>query len=167
MGIDWRTITKVTVSPIPVMLRRVVDWLSKDPIGISGGLNQYMAFANNPVMFVDPLGLESWWDKRRREKMEKDVDKVKQSKWKSKSRKIDDLIDIYEKYKDLEGAVRYIKDAADIVDNPSLEQWGVFATETLDQLPTHKTTTEIMKRNKAFRDMYDEAEKQRNKCREE
>jgi RHS repeat-associated protein len=32
-------------------------WLSKDPIGINGGLNQYVAFANNPVMFVDPLGL--------------------------------------------------------------------------------------------------------------
>jgi RHS repeat-associated protein len=32
-------------------------WLSKDPIGINGGLNQYVAFDNNPVMFVDPLGL--------------------------------------------------------------------------------------------------------------
>ena len=32
-------------------------WLSKDPIGIAGGLNQYVAFANNPVMFVDPWGL--------------------------------------------------------------------------------------------------------------
>ncbi|MCF7855314.1 MAG: hypothetical protein K9N51_10995 [Candidatus Pacebacteria bacterium] len=32
-------------------------WLSNDPIGISGGLNQYVAFDNNPVNFVDPLGL--------------------------------------------------------------------------------------------------------------
>jgi len=32
-------------------------WLSKDPIGISGGLNQYVAFGNNPVNFVDPSGL--------------------------------------------------------------------------------------------------------------
>jgi RHS repeat-associated protein len=32
-------------------------WLSKDPIGISGGLNQYVAFDNNPVMLRDPLGL--------------------------------------------------------------------------------------------------------------
>jgi RHS repeat-associated protein len=32
-------------------------WLSKDPIGISGGLNQYMAFDNNPVMLRDPFGL--------------------------------------------------------------------------------------------------------------
>ncbi|MCF7838814.1 MAG: RHS repeat-associated core domain-containing protein, partial [Candidatus Marinimicrobia bacterium] len=34
-------------------------WLSKDPIGISGGLNQYVAFGNNPVMFVDPFGKEA------------------------------------------------------------------------------------------------------------
>ena len=31
-------------------------WLSNDPIGISGGLNQYVFCANNPVMFVDPWG---------------------------------------------------------------------------------------------------------------
>ncbi len=38
----------------------VVEWLSKDPIGISGGLNQYVFCGNNPVMFVDPLGLYVW-----------------------------------------------------------------------------------------------------------
>jgi RHS repeat-associated protein len=32
-------------------------WLSKDPIGISGGLNQYQAFNNNPVNYIDPDGL--------------------------------------------------------------------------------------------------------------
>ncbi|MCK4565152.1 MAG: RHS repeat-associated core domain-containing protein, partial [Verrucomicrobia bacterium] len=32
-------------------------WLSKDPIGISGGLNQYVFVENNPVNFVDPEGL--------------------------------------------------------------------------------------------------------------
>jgi hypothetical protein len=32
-------------------------WLSNDPIGISGGLNQYVFCRNNPVNFVDPLGL--------------------------------------------------------------------------------------------------------------
>jgi uncharacterized protein RhaS with RHS repeats len=35
----------------------VGKWLSKDPIGISGGLNQYVAFNNSPVNFVDPSGL--------------------------------------------------------------------------------------------------------------
>jgi RHS repeat-associated protein len=33
-------------------------WLSNDPIGISGGLNQYVFCANNPVNFVDPRGQE-------------------------------------------------------------------------------------------------------------
>ncbi len=32
-------------------------WLSKDPIGISGGLNLYVFCGNNPVNFVDPMGL--------------------------------------------------------------------------------------------------------------
>jgi len=38
-------------------------WLSKDPIGIRGGLNQYEFCASNPVNFTDPLGLcEKGWD---------------------------------------------------------------------------------------------------------
>jgi RHS repeat-associated protein len=32
-------------------------WLSPDPIGINGGLNQYVFCANNPVNMIDPLGL--------------------------------------------------------------------------------------------------------------
>ena len=36
-------------------------WLSKDPIGVSGGLNQYVAFANNPVNRTDPFGLQAEW----------------------------------------------------------------------------------------------------------
>jgi len=32
-------------------------WLSKDPIGIVGGLNQYMAMNDNLVRFRDPFGL--------------------------------------------------------------------------------------------------------------
>jgi RHS repeat-associated protein len=35
-------------------------WLSNDPIGISGGLNLYAFCANNPVNFVDPMGLDVW-----------------------------------------------------------------------------------------------------------
>jgi RHS repeat-associated protein len=35
----------------------VGKWISKDPIGISGGLNLYAFCANNPLNFVDPLGL--------------------------------------------------------------------------------------------------------------
>jgi RHS repeat-associated protein len=34
-------------------------WLSNDPIGISGGLNQYVFCDNNPVNFVDPFGLDA------------------------------------------------------------------------------------------------------------
>ena len=43
-------------------------WLSNDPIGISGGLNQYVFCGNNPVNFRDPYGLCSedegigFWD---------------------------------------------------------------------------------------------------------
>jgi RHS repeat-associated protein len=33
-------------------------WLSKDPIGISGGLNQYIFCADNSVNFIDPDGLK-------------------------------------------------------------------------------------------------------------
>ena len=32
-------------------------WLSNDPIGISGGLNLYAFCSNDPVNFVDPIGL--------------------------------------------------------------------------------------------------------------
>ena len=34
-------------------------WLSKDPIGLEGGLNLYEAFGNNPVCFRDPEGRDA------------------------------------------------------------------------------------------------------------
>ena len=47
-------------------------WLSKDPIGLSGGLNLYEFCGNDPVDFSDPAGLdvgknaEKWAKKKRR-----------------------------------------------------------------------------------------------------
>ena len=40
----------------------IVQWLSPDPIGIDGGLNQFVFCANDPVNFRDPLGLDFWGD---------------------------------------------------------------------------------------------------------
>jgi hypothetical protein len=42
------------------MLAETGRWLSKDPIGINGGLNQYVFCGNNPVMFGDPTGEKRW-----------------------------------------------------------------------------------------------------------
>ncbi len=41
-------------------------WLSKDPIGISGGLNQYVFCYNNPVNLADPLGDKPGFFERRK-----------------------------------------------------------------------------------------------------
>ena len=37
-------------------------WLSKDPIGLSGGLNLYAFCGNDPVNSLDPFGLSAWGD---------------------------------------------------------------------------------------------------------
>jgi len=37
-------------------------WLSRDPIGETGGLNLYEYVSNDPIEFMDPLGLRvTWW----------------------------------------------------------------------------------------------------------
>ena len=40
-------------------------WLSKDPIGLSGGLNLYAFCGNTPISLVDAFGL-NWWDATKR-----------------------------------------------------------------------------------------------------
>ena len=40
-------------------------WISKDPIGLSGGLNLYEFCKNNPILYVDPSGtncISDWWE---------------------------------------------------------------------------------------------------------
>ena len=39
-------------------------WLSKDPIGLSGGLNLYAFCGGDAVDFIDPLGLAIWVENR-------------------------------------------------------------------------------------------------------
>lgn len=41
----------------------VLYWLSKDPIGISGGLNAYEFCYNNPINYFDPDGQRPYVDK--------------------------------------------------------------------------------------------------------
>jgi len=48
---------QATVTTSSTSASGVVEWLSNDPIGISGGLNQYAFCRNNPVNYVDPFGL--------------------------------------------------------------------------------------------------------------
>ena len=40
-------------------------WLSKDPIGLNGGLNLYAFCGNTPISLVDAFGL-NWWDATKR-----------------------------------------------------------------------------------------------------
>jgi hypothetical protein len=41
-------------------------FISEDPIGLAGGINQYSYVGNNPLNWVNPMGLAKgdWWDPR-------------------------------------------------------------------------------------------------------
>ena len=59
---QWRSVTHFLPFSVPLTRWRDNDpvagrWLSNDLIGISGGLNCYEAFNNNPVNFKDEFGL--------------------------------------------------------------------------------------------------------------
>jgi RHS repeat-associated protein len=56
-------------------------WLSNDPIGISGGLNQYVFCANNPVNFIDPFGLRDYSASQTRMILRNAVREYKRSSW--------------------------------------------------------------------------------------
>jgi RHS repeat-associated protein len=68
-GVIWSQVPETqqqTCSYTSFTASGVVCWLSKDPIGISGGLNQYVFCRNNPVNRRDPLGLcaeDTWYQK--------------------------------------------------------------------------------------------------------
>lgn len=36
-------------------------FISEDPIGFDGGINQYVYCDNDPINWVDPFGLKRWW----------------------------------------------------------------------------------------------------------
>jgi RHS repeat-associated protein len=51
-------------SGLHLVLYRVYDadlgrWISRDPIGEAGGINIYAYVGDNPVTWIDPLGLEA------------------------------------------------------------------------------------------------------------
>ena len=40
----------------------VLGWISEDPIGLAGGINQRAFVGGNPVSYIDPYGLWAWGD---------------------------------------------------------------------------------------------------------
>ena len=56
-GREWSKATGLTNFRMRWYNADTGRWLSKDPIGLEGGLNLYEAFGNNPVNRADPFGL--------------------------------------------------------------------------------------------------------------
>jgi len=52
----------LTLAPYRAYDANFGRWLSRDPIEEEGGLNLYSYTFNNPVNWVDPLGLDVWYE---------------------------------------------------------------------------------------------------------
>ncbi len=35
-------------------------YLTAEPIGLAGGINPFVYTSNNPINYIDPLGLDTW-----------------------------------------------------------------------------------------------------------
>ena len=60
-GREWSFVTGLTNFRMRWYDAEMGRWLSKDPIGLNGGLNLYTFCGNAPIHFADPLG-EDWWN---------------------------------------------------------------------------------------------------------
>ena len=94
-------------------------WLSRDPIGIVGGLNQYVAFEGNGIMFTDPTGLrrdekltvEDFNRHSKEEDVRKRIDEIKEEveMERKKPRKCQNRKTIREKLKSIRELRRILK----------------------------------------------------------
>ena len=56
-GREWSAVTGLINFRMRWYYSNTGRWLSKDPIGLSAGLNLYVYCGNRPVLYVDPQGL--------------------------------------------------------------------------------------------------------------
>jgi hypothetical protein len=112
---------------------------------------------------VDPYGLktkESWWDRLRRNNMEKQGEKIMKSKWRWQTpcKKKAALNKLYSKYKDLKGAASYCKGLYDQVENPTFDGMIIMALDTLEYVPTHSGISTGIKEELHIKEIYERAE---------